>query len=98
MTIKRYLLNNINASYICDLRNNVTICSLRGWLEKVGVESMTDATMQTMVDVEDIEGWSLDFIDVYEDVLGRKLTSTEVDSVIKTYYWHKDATSNKSEH
>lgn len=98
MTIKEYLLDNINASYNCDLRNNATVCSLREWLEKVGVESMTDVTMQTMVDVEDIEGWSLDFIDVYEDVLGRKLTSKEVDSVIETYYWHKDAASNKSEH
>lgn len=98
MTIKEYLLDNINASYICDLRNNATICSRSGWLEKVGVESMTDVTMQTMVDVEDIEGWSFDFIDVYEDVLGRKLTLAETNNVVKTYHWHKDAAFNKSEH
>lgn len=90
-TIKEYLRDNINASYILDLRNNETICSLSGWLENVGVASMTDVTMQTIVDAKDIKGWCLDFIDVYESVLNRRLKPTEIHDVVEIYFWHKSA-------
>lgn len=88
-TIKEYLLANIDSAYKLAVSSNETIKNRAGWLEEVGVGAMTDVTMQTLFDEEDVEGWGLDLFPVYEEVLARKLTDREKYEILDIYFWHK---------
>ena len=91
MTIKIYLLNAINAAWQLAVSENKTICNRAGWLERVGVASMTETAMRTLVEREDIDGFAIDFLNVYEAVLGRKLSTTEGYDVLAIYFSEKKA-------
>ena len=90
MTIKIYLLNTIDAAWRLAVSENRTVCNRAGWLENVGLTSMTEAVVRALMEREDIDGWALDFINVYEEVLGRKLSVTEGYDILAIYFSHKD--------
>lgn len=89
MSIKIYLLNSINAAWRLAVSENKTICNRAGWLENVGLTSMTETVMRALAGREDIDGWALDFINVYEEVLGRKLSTIEGYDILAIYFSHK---------
>ena len=86
MAFKIYLLNTINAAWQLAVSENKTICNRTGWLENVGLASMTYEIMRTLAEREDIDGWAFEFIDVYEEVLKRKLSAAESYEIIDIYF------------